>query len=242
MDKRQLVNEIVKYLDYARTVTLKPKCSIAVPFNKDLIDSVIEEAIKESTNSILHRHFKLNSDLGSSVLTKFHFLFPFEMGEQIHFDALSEPFTDLINYLRIDDNQLCINNLKKTEIKLNTISCQSILDICKEDKEIKSFYMPSNLWNDWVGNYGFENYFDPVSKYELLLKGLLGSIEYNGVSIKCYTDAYEHPNNKFIDKPFIIYENTGEAKVKYDIQQENNKLTINKEFGLIQAKPVYVLI
>jgi len=47
-----------------------------------------------------------------------------------------------------------------------------------------------DLWNDMIGDATFSNWFDPVTKREMILNGLLGNI----LGVEIITDAFREPN------------------------------------------------
>lgn len=61
---------------------------------------------------------------------------------------------------------------------------------------VTTVLMSSNYWNDIVANKSFGEWFDPVSKYEIISNGYLGSL----LGLSLITDAYRHPNLKVLNK------------------------------------------
>jgi hypothetical protein len=61
---------------------------------------------------------------------------------------------------------------------------------------VSSWLIANDVWTDIVADTSFQQVIDPVSKHELLLTGMLGSIF--GMSI--YSDAYRHPQHKVLSQ------------------------------------------
>lgn len=61
---------------------------------------------------------------------------------------------------------------------------------------VTAWLIANDLWNDVVGDTSFQAVIDPVSKYELLLTGQLGTIF--GMTI--LSDAYRHPEHKVLSQ------------------------------------------
>lgn len=59
-----------------------------------------------------------------------------------------------------------------------------------------SCLVASDLWIDIVGDTGFQQVIDPVSKHELLLTGYLGSI----LGMSMVTDAFRHPSQAVLSQ------------------------------------------
>lgn len=55
----------------------------------------------------------------------------------------------------------------------------------------RNLLIAADLWTDIIGDAGFQNVIDPVSKHELLLEGEIGKVF--GMTIT--TDAYRHPTH-----------------------------------------------
>lgn len=52
----------------------------------------------------------------------------------------------------------------------------------------------NDIWSDIIGNSGFQQIIDPVSKHELLLTGELANI----LGMTVISDAFRHPNHKIL--------------------------------------------
>jgi hypothetical protein len=56
----------------------------------------------------------------------------------------------------------------------------------------------SNVWSAMVVDPAVQKMFEPVAKHEDLLKGFLGTI----IGLDIVTDAFNHPEDRFVDKDF----------------------------------------
>lgn len=56
--------------------------------------------------------------------------------------------------------------------------------------------MANDLWSDITADTGFQQVIDPVSKFELLKTGVLGTV----LGLQLVTDAYRHPEHKVLSK------------------------------------------
>ena len=58
-----------------------------------------------------------------------------------------------------------------------------------------------DLWNDIIGDATFANWFDPVTKREMILNGTLGSI----LGVELITDAFREPNLHVLNKGEVYF-------------------------------------
>lgn len=63
-----------------------------------------------------------------------------------------------------------------------------------------NWLIANDVWNDIIGDSGFQQLIDPVSKHELLLTGQLGTIL--GMSI--YSDGFRHPQHRVLSAGDMI--------------------------------------
>lgn len=54
----------------------------------------------------------------------------------------------------------------------------------------------NDYWNDIIGNANFHSLFDPVTRYDLVLNGAIGTI----FGMEIVTDAFRQPNQKVLEK------------------------------------------
>jgi hypothetical protein len=82
--------------------------------------------------------------------------------------------------------------------------------------------LASDYWADVIGSNDFATFFDPISKYDLVLNGQIGTL----VGMTILTDAYRQPNQKVM--------NPGEIYVVSDAQNHGVYTTR----GGIQSAPI----
>lgn len=58
----------------------------------------------------------------------------------------------------------------------------------------------NDLWNDFIGDSGFQQVIDPVSKHELLMTGLMGTL----IGMSVISDAYRHEQHKVLSQGDIL--------------------------------------
>lgn len=56
--------------------------------------------------------------------------------------------------------------------------------------------LANDYWNDIIGNVNFHSLFDPVTRYDLVLNGSLGTI----FGMEVITDAFRQPNQKVLNR------------------------------------------
>lgn len=56
--------------------------------------------------------------------------------------------------------------------------------------------LANDYWNDIIGNTDFHSFFDPVTRYDLVLNGSIGSI----LGMEVITDAFRQPNQKVLNR------------------------------------------
>lgn len=59
-----------------------------------------------------------------------------------------------------------------------------------------AWLIANDIWSDIIGDSGFSQLIDPVSKHELLLRGQLGTI----LGMSVYSDAFRHPQHKVLSQ------------------------------------------
>jgi hypothetical protein len=68
--------------------------------------------------------------------------------------------------------------------------------VTRWDIPVAGLLIANDLWNDIIGDTGFSQLIDQVSKHELLLTGQLGTIVGMGV----FSDAFRHPQHKVLNQ------------------------------------------
>lgn len=56
--------------------------------------------------------------------------------------------------------------------------------------------LANDFWNDIIGNSNFHSLFDPVTRYDLVLNGAIGTI----LGMEAVTDAFRQPNQKVLNR------------------------------------------
>lgn len=56
--------------------------------------------------------------------------------------------------------------------------------------------LANDFWNDIISNSSFHSFFDPVTRYDLVLNGTIGSI----LGMEIITDAFRQPNQKVLNR------------------------------------------
>jgi len=59
-----------------------------------------------------------------------------------------------------------------------------------------NWLIANDIWNDVIGDSGFQQLIDPVSKHELLLTGQLGTI----LGMTIFSDGYRHPQHRVLSQ------------------------------------------
>lgn len=91
---------------------------------------------------------------------------------------ISNPLTTIVGTM----NPQALANLRTT--------------VTRWDIPVSTYLIASDIWNDIIGDVGFAQLIDPVSKHELLLSGQLGTILGMGI----VTDAFRHPQHKVLNQ------------------------------------------
>jgi DNA-binding XRE family transcriptional regulator len=80
----------------------------------------------------------------------------------------------------------------------------------------------SGQWLDLLGDSVFRETFDPCTKHELVLKGLLGNLKINNQTLNLITNAYEDPTSTIsYDYAMLFIENTEQVFALSDINLSN---------------------
>lgn len=69
----------------------------------------------------------------------------------------------------------------------------------------------NDYWNDIIGNNDFASFLDPVTKYDLVLNGELGTL----VGLTLLTDGFRQPNQKVLNRGEIYVLSTPEHHAMY---------------------------
>jgi hypothetical protein len=69
----------------------------------------------------------------------------------------------------------------------------------------------NDYWNDIIGNNDFSSFLDPVTKYDLVLNGELGTL----VGLTLLTDGFRQPNQKVLERGEIYVLSTPEHHAMY---------------------------
>jgi len=63
-----------------------------------------------------------------------------------------------------------------------------------------NWLIANDIWNDIIGDSGFQQLIDPVSKHELLLTGQLGTI----LGMFIFSDGYRHPQHRVLSQGDMV--------------------------------------
>ena len=104
-------------------------------------------------------------------------------------------YTMSINASSLENSQLAIVGTLDP-LTLSTIRNQ----VTRWDIPATSLLIANDLWNDFIGNASFQTALDQVTKHELLLSGVLGTI----MGMTILSDAFRHPQHKVLNQGDIF--------------------------------------
>jgi hypothetical protein len=121
-------------------------------------------------------------------------------------DVLEEKYIEALEAIMVAEDRILYkmfmasvgqaNNLNTIVGTLSPLSLAAQRNqVTRWDIPAASLLIANDLWNDIVGDAGFQQLIDPVSKHELLLTGQLGNI----LGMTIYSDAYRHPQHKVLN-------------------------------------------
>lgn len=122
-------------------------------------------------------------------------------------DVLDEKYVESLEGIMVGEDRVMYNLAKSTVgVENNQTQTVGSLDpttlsvmrnnVTRFNIPATSWWIANDIWQDIVGNSGFQQIIDPVSKFELLNTGLLGRI----LGMDIYSDGYRHPQHKVLSK------------------------------------------
>jgi hypothetical protein len=125
-------------------------------------------------------------------------------------DLLEEKYQEGLEAIMVGEDRLWKQMADQAAVVVNTITyfttfIPSIFSQIRS--QVSGWGIPAaycvlayDLWDDIIGSTGFSEWFDPVTKHELVLEGQLGSM----LGCQLITDAFRLPELKVLD-PGDVY-------------------------------------
>jgi hypothetical protein len=126
-------------------------------------------------------------------------------------DLLDEMYTDGLEQIMVHEDQVwkrladaaagTVNDL----VYFNTFTPATFASmrtqISRWGIPVTTALIAFDLWNDIIADSGFSNWFDPVSKYYLILEGNVGSL----LGVELITDAFRYPTLKVLQEGEVYF-------------------------------------
>lgn len=152
--------------------------------------------------------------------------------QQVNGDLLDFAYNDGLQAIMVAEDRLwkksadmtvgMVNNLELISGELTTKNLGRLRQsIAKWGLPATTMILSNDYWGDVIGSNDFATFFDPITKYDLVMSGQIGTL----VGMNIITDAFRQPNQKVL--------NAGEIYVVSDPQNHGSYSTR----GGIQSTP-----
>lgn len=149
--------------------------------------------------------------------------------QQVNGDLLDHAYNDGLQAIMVGEDRLwkkavdstvgVVNNLELIAGELTTKNLGRLRQsIARWNLPATHILLSNDYWADVIGSNDFATFFDPITKYDLVLNGQIGTL----VGMNIITDAFRQPNQKVLN-PGEIYvvaspENHGAYSTRGGIQ------------------------
>lgn len=149
--------------------------------------------------------------------------------QQVNGDLLDHAYNDALQSIMVAEDRLwkkaadstvgIVNNLELIAGELTTKNLGRLRQaIARWGLPATHIVLSNDYWADVIGSNDFATFFDPITKYDLVLNGQIGTL----VGMNIITDAFRQPNQKVLN-PGEIYvvaspENHGSYSTRGGIQ------------------------
>ncbi|AGS81964.1 major head protein [Pseudomonas phage PaBG] len=131
--------------------------------------------------------------------------------QQVNGDLLDHAYNDGLQAIMVAEDRLwkkaadqtvgVVNNLELIAGELTTKNLGRLRQqIAKWGLPATHILLANDYWADVIGSNDFATFFDPITKYDLVLNGQIGTL----VGMNIITDAFRQPNQKVLN-PGEIY-------------------------------------
>jgi hypothetical protein len=175
--------------------------------------------------------------------------------QQVNGDLLDHAYNDALQSIMVAEDRLwkkaadstvgVVNNLELIAGELTTKNLGRLRQaIARWGLPATHIVMSNDYWADVIGSNDFATFFDPITKYDLVLNGQIGTL----VGMNIITDAFRQPNQKVLN-PGEIYvvaspENHGAYSTRGGIQSSptNGADAGNSTRGWFMTEPFSLVI
>jgi len=127
--------------------------------------------------------------------------------EQISGDLLDELYRQGVDAVMVQEDRLwkraadaSVNTVNPLEYITGELTPKHLANVRQAVSDwnlpTTSAIIANDFWSDIIGNIEFHEFLDPVTKYDLALHGILGTL----VGMNLITDAFRNPNQKVLAK------------------------------------------
>ena len=156
-------------------------------------------------------------------------------------DLLDEKYTDALEQLMVKEDQYLkqlsdaaagtSNDLFYFNTFTPTTYSQMKTEIARWGLPVASSIIAFDIWNDIIADTEFSNWFDPITKREIVLEGSLGSL----LGVQIFTDAFRDPRLKVLNPGEVYFYGTaaglGAITQREELTAENiNTYNLMKPF------------
>jgi hypothetical protein len=131
--------------------------------------------------------------------------------QQVNGDLLDHAYNDALQAIMVAEDRLwktaadktvgVVNNLELIAGELTTKNLGRLRQaIARWGLPATHIILANDYWQDVIGSNDFATFFDPITKYDLVLNGQIGTL----VGMNIITDAFRQPNQKVLN-PGEIY-------------------------------------
>lgn len=131
--------------------------------------------------------------------------------QQVNGDLLDHAYNDALQAIMVAEDRLwkkaadstvgVVNNLELIAGELTTKNLGRLRQaVARWGLPASHIILANDYWQDVIGSNDFATFFDPITKYDLVLNGQIGTL----VGMEIITDAFRQPNQKVLN-PGEIY-------------------------------------
>ncbi len=137
--------------------------------------------------------------------------------QQVNGDLLDHAYNDGLNAIMVAEDRLwkkaadtSVGGVNELELIAGELTPKHLgrlrQRVARWNLPVTTIILSNDYWEDVIGSNDFATFFDPITKYDLVLNGQIGTL----VGMNIITDAFRQPNQKVL--------NPGELYVVADAQ------------------------
>lgn len=131
--------------------------------------------------------------------------------QQVNGDLLDHAYNDGLNAIMVAEDRLwkqaadtSVGGVNELELIAGELTPKHLARmrqrVARWNLPVSTIILSNDYWEDVIGSSDFASFFDPITKYDLVLNGQIGTL----VGMNIITDAFRQPNQKVLN-PGEIY-------------------------------------